>query len=32
MNITPKQINVLEFSAKIIRYTSPDYPTQLVSI
>jgi hypothetical protein len=32
MKITPFKINVLEFSAKIMRQSTPDYSTHLVSI
>lgn len=32
MNVAPMQINGLELSAKIMRYSRPVYPTHLVSI
>jgi len=31
MNLTPLKTNELELSAKIMRHTSPDYQTHLVS-
>jgi hypothetical protein len=32
MNVTLFRINVLEFFTKIMRQSTPDYPTHLVSI